>query len=935
MDHLWKYILYLVILQITALMFYISLLPSNLIELSNIRNMDKRNVYIRGKSNKSNIAIVETNKLGNNFIFLANLRKRRSVTTENPHKIQRYTGNSKMKVSRKKRVQSKTSSIFKSYKERSKRNGDNDSLQGSRFDLKNRSNTTIRNKTFQMDTSNGRLRNKSMCTFSFDKENLLEARKNLTKPYFLFYINLVINDSQRLTADLQQQDNLMHWQYVRKEEESLLQLPVDFDLLTYKLLVIDKEETVLHIPVVYNHSTCAQEDQEQRVSIIRLLLWNELFENNTNFSLCNRDFKSSFKREYLYRIATIWVGYDLYCSKVSSKGGFEEYSIEKDHLPLVTPFFCFFLSLQFVWIFALLDLKTDFNSSATDSDENEIKINPCSIPCESDQKPFYTKIDRPYGIKRFVVKILYGTYISRNCKCTCKSCQIDIQPGIRLLFLLWFTICLPFGLYRTIGRKSLLGDMYNNYGTVVRPNEPIFECICKKNDETCEWVLDIVYATVCPFIYIFLGYASYKIFLTNHSKTCCCFPEIDDDEKVIRKSKGVSDRFTFRYYQFWNILSTGGCNPNTLKCDCCSEDNCCTCCTCCGKWCRYLVLICTLIFSLIYCLLPIIPFSCFTHVTYCYCTCQSSKCKSANETGNETDNSINTSACDTNNGKLIPNKSEQTIIKICKSIVSIIYCIFFQVIRIVIPYALCLRPMISTFAFLLRSFTYFVFVALPVRAHILRYTILIVTTVTYFVKYVHEIVNMNTDILKYVFICEEENCKGDTREHIEVKNIDEEMFDYIFRRLMFVRKRLYLMFLKIIVVFMYLFITIETFITNKSSLTGSSFKEILEFLLIIIGPYAISLFLKVNKKGFLTDENKKEIEIEYTCYRTESKRKDKNNEKRSFHSQCDDRSPDICDEGTPLLSSSESPKETQICPRRPCTCKCIYLVLFEKKAEKT
>ena len=59
---------------------------------------------------------------------------------------------------------------------------------------------------------------------------------------------------------------------------------------------------------------------------------------------------------------------------------------------------------------------------------------------------------------------------------------------------------------------------------------------------------------------------------------------------------------------------------------------------------------------------------------------------------------------------------------------------------------------------------------------------------------------------------------------------------------------------------MYLFITIETFIRNKTSLNGTSVKSIVEFLLLIIGPYAISFFLKTNKGDFLSDENKLEIE---------------------------------------------------------------------------
>lgn len=904
-------------------------------------------VDIEWKYNNTN---VETNdykygyKNRNHSFFMEHFKKDQSVETKTSHKIQTHNGNQRREITRKRRVKSKISTVL-SYKRRS-------------------------NKTSGVDTADTRTENKSMCTFSFDKKSLLEARKNLTKPYYLFYINLTINNIDSLTIDTKEQDNLMQWQYVKKSEEFLVQLPVDFDLLTYNLLVIDKEETVLNIPVEYNHSICSQEKQEQRVSSIRLSLWNELFENNTNYSLCNRDFNSSHRREFLYMIATIWVGYDLNCSMISSEGGFMNYSIEKDHLPLVTPFFCFFLSLQFVWIFALLDLKPDFDSdsSTNDSNENEIKIDPCSVHFKTNQKWFYNERDRPYGIKRLVVKTLFG-----NCgsQCTCKSCQIDIQPGLRLLCLLWFFIFLPFGLYRTIGRKTLLGHMYNNYLNVVRPSEPMFELICEnaKDKDVCNFSLDIVYATVFPFVYIILGYISYKIFLTNHFKTCCCFPEINEDEGVIRKSKGVSDRFAFRYYQLCTILSTGCCNSERLKCDCynCCKDNCCDCCAsnccskrkCCDKCCRCFVLCCTFILGFIYCLLPIFPFTCCTHIACYYCPlCKCCGLKNNNGKGNnnqdieenidtanynpnyedeleETRGNFAVSEGSENNSNLQIERADTENRNNKKgSCVSYIMCLVLQVFRIPVTY-LFLRPIISTFTFLFRSFTFFFFVALPIRAHILRYTMLIVTTVAYFAKYFHEIVNMNTEILKYLIKCQEKKTKliqvstpkkakvstakkaklsttkkvnVSTAKKVKVSiarkakvsttkkakqtadKLDEEIFDYVYQRLMFVRKNVYFMFLKMIVVAMYLIITIETFVTNKSSLTGSSFKDILEFLLIIIGPYAISLFLKVNKEDFLTVENKTEIENEYNniCDKLKSDEIHENERNSSSQDQVDD-----------------------------------------------
>lgn len=870
MNRKWKFILSLVILETTLLICCCLWFSKNSIELSNIRKREE-NLIPDDIQNKSNITF-ESNLHGkgktNASAFLAYSKRGLSVVTENPNKIQRHNNKLKMKVSHKRRVKSMMSPIL-TYKGRSKRKGDNNNLRNSKFHLRNRWNTINRSGTPSDDIlSIAQKVNKTQCTFSFDQKSIMEAKKNLTKPYFLFYINLTINDINYLHLNETEQDQLIHWQYVRKSEKFLVQLPVDFDLLTYNLLVFDKEETVLNIKVDYNHSTCTPKFNDQ-VESIRLLLWNELFDHNTTYYLCNRNFTESTERKVLYYITTIWVGYDLSCSKVSTDGSIEKTSLKKDHLPLVSPFFCYFLSLQFVWIFALLDLKnnSDSESPDTESDINETKIAICPKSTQIDQKPSYREKDRPYGIKRFLDKIIYST-----CTCTTFDCDCIYgffnQPVIRLLCLLYLTILFPFGLYRTLGRQRILGYIYNNYGTVVRPSEPIFEPI---TNDSCELKWDIVYATVFPFIYIILGYISYKIFLTFHIKTCCCFPEIDGDEKVIRKSKGVSDRFAFWYYQLCMIFSKEGCKPDRLKCVCCAASCCTNCCIC-----RYFVWLCMFISSFIFCLFPIIPFSFCTHINYC----PVDRCCDGKNKGIQ--NKIEYKRHHDEN-KLINNDNFEGSIGFIEIKSSDIEsgraedntkngyctctCIVWwssQVICIPLTYMLYLRPIISTFTFLFRSFTYFVFVALPMRAHILRYTTLIVTTITYFAKYFHEIVNMNADILNYLFTC---SCEGETQNsNGSSQVIDEELFDYVYKRLMFVRKKLYFMFLKMIVVFMYLFITIETFITNKSSLTGSSFKDMLEFLLIIIGPYAISLFLKVNKEDFLTEENKTEIKKEYTYF---------------------------------------------------------------------
>lgn len=64
---------------------------------------------------------------------------------------------------------------------------------------------------------------------------------------------------------------------------------------------------------------------------------------------------------------------------------------------------------------------------------------------------------------------------------------------------------------------------------------------------------------------------------------------------------------------------------------------------------------------------------------------------------------------------------------------------------------------------------------------------------------------MNSKVLRYVFLCEKKKKQQD------VKYVEERMFDFIHGKIRFVKKVKYLV-LKMIIVFMYLFITIDTFI---------------------------------------------------------------------------------------------------------------------------
>lgn len=143
-----------------------------------------------------------------------------------------------------------------------------------------------------------------------------------------------------------------------------------------------------------------------------------------------------------------------------------------------------------------------------------------------------------------------------------------------------------------------------------------------------------------------------------------CIDDLKDDHLLNVNNSTISDIFTFQYFRCWHKM-------NNIKCSkkCCKEcrkDS--------KKWCENMY---TSLFSFISALFPIMPFVCFSeqYLKKCPCTC---------------------SSCCSEKGK---ERCEDTIVCCMR--------LFFNVIAVAIMYILCLRPIFSTFTFLLRSFSHF------------------------------------------------------------------------------------------------------------------------------------------------------------------------------------------------------------------------------------
>lgn len=679
----------------------------------------------------------------------------------------------------------------------------------------------------------------NICSFAFDSYSLVKAKMKLhagkqNKAAILFFIHLIMDTSFQ-QANKNENDDLFHWQYVVKKEKFLIQLPIDFDLVTFNLLEFDMEEMHIDLKTHYNNTNCTELGFNEKVNTVRFMLWNELLLNSTDYYLCNRYFHFDPIREMLYYITTIWIGFDLNCSEIDSTGNGEmqlDIAIEKDQLPLVTPFFCYFLSLQFVWIFAVLDVGLNRFSTGNKYDHSENDFQNLDFS--------YRKDDRPLGTKRVLLKMFFSNWSTASLLC-CDNYKTSCKhwpPSRKLMLFMWIFILLPFGVYRTAGRYTLGTNTYKDYSNVVRTSEPLFSLL---KSETWSLVLDIVYGGFFPITgFIYVGSIFYQAYIKGNFYQFSFLRWGKKSERLSNKFTDLSDRYVSRIDLIRNICKDC-CNPNRKSHH---DDNLCL------RFVMVFVNLVDFIFQLVLSLFPFFSFSAHAivhHFDDCFKV----------------------------------QRFELPFSRYSRKFCAILGCIIYYL----LSYICFFRPMISTYTFILRSITYILFVAFPIRLHIFRYGIMLFTFITYVIKYFTEIVNMNSEILGFIFEikCRNKTLKCSTTATTQTKydictiegnedivanddtignedTVSEDMFNYIFEQLRFVKKRFYFFIFKTLIVFMYLFITIETFLQSENSLSSASFKDVVELLLVLIGPYFISLFVKAGANDFLTHADKEDIE---------------------------------------------------------------------------
>lgn len=469
MDYIWKLLSIMILLQLSLIIYLTAW--TTLVTVANHQSIElvKRDLFtdnIQAGNTTNPVGKNHKHKNGTESEFRRLGMEGSKEISDNLH-IKSVIKSKRINVTRKKKHSRSTIPLTFDAKKR---------IQRNRYKNKNR--VVPKKKTHSNDNYYVSAENNTTCTYYFETDTLEKARKTLSEPnsIYLYYIN--IDDADNIFSSFSKEitDDILHWQYVLKDEKYLVQLPVDIDLITFFLLSADKEEIVLDLKLHSNlNCTATLTDLEIQQSV-RRLLWNELFRNNSDYYLCNRWYESKPFREFQYFITTIWVGYDLNCTNWDNE---EPFTLQKDSLPLVKPMVCFFLSFHFVWIFIVLDInRKNYQGSESST-------------------MYYKKTERPYGMKRFIIKVLHGKF-SNCCKSSCCG------PSRRLIFFLWLFILLPFGLYRTIVRYVISSNFYHD-SALLRPSEPILECFIEKKHLWLKIVLDVVYASALPFIFIFIG----------------------------------------------------------------------------------------------------------------------------------------------------------------------------------------------------------------------------------------------------------------------------------------------------------------------------------------------------------------------------------------------------------------------------------------------
>jgi hypothetical protein len=648
-------------------------------------------------------------------------------------------------------------------------------------------------------------------------------------------------------------NRILEWQYFRIEQELLFHvIPVDFGLLTFNMLEVFNEKNNINLPpfkIYDGKRTCKlRDDFSTRINII---LYISRFINLTSdFMMCNLKFDDQDFKHTLYYFTTVWVGYDMLCYELNIES-IENPTETKKKQYLLAPLICFFLALECIWIFKLIDLskghgfstagdqcQKQHDSCSSDEQETTPEVkhlqsriaykSECTCTC------YYFPHDRPYSFQRLLKKIFYTKITPHKCVCDASCFQASCKqknaisrsmlmhvinlPVFRLFSVLYIFLLLPVAIYRTVGRKVFADEEYRNYKYIVRASEPMCNSISSDEDIIllCDWTYAVFGSLIGVVLFIFHHYNisknGYRIFSPSlgyqdvHATTVC--------DKLMSRIGILLDLLQYMSDQVqslfcWTYVKSSGIphrhkavkskksqtvtvtrskrKPNRLGVIKCISII------------YFLLALVEFAFQLLLCLLPLIPFSIHHFMTAL---------------------------------------SHRKCVKIFNASVLLILTI------------LSFRPIISSFLFLLRTLTILLFVLLPLREYIFKYFICVTSVAVYLIHYYNEVMDLLSAIL--IYVCEL------NEEKFGKNYVGQDLFNHILGKLVFFKSKIYFAVFKIIVVTSYIFITVEA-VTVGNNMGVLEFFELIEYTLIFGSPYILSVLFRSGKE-ILNDQNKTEIQ---------------------------------------------------------------------------
>ena len=209
------------------------------------------------------------------------------------------------------------------------------------------------------------------------------------------YISLSTKPELQI-SDKNDRNKVLDWQWVKSKNLFFVQYPVDLDILTFGLTSSTGREDKLLI-LVDDPAACT--DVAELTDLVANLLWRDIFHNESNSYLCNRNTeKDKLAKDIVFYFSMVWVGYDLTCSYFQKKTKVESI---KESGPVIITYVCFVIALFYPLIFKILNLKSVIQ---------KLKVNIEKGKCDLFDNNYlksYEKGDTPFGIQRFILKFFY------------------------------------------------------------------------------------------------------------------------------------------------------------------------------------------------------------------------------------------------------------------------------------------------------------------------------------------------------------------------------------------------------------------------------------------------------------------------------------------------------------------------------------------------